>query len=198
MQVQTQEVGGEKATTPRGTTYDSRIADKFVVRMPNGIRQQVDGHATAAHISMNSFIVQAIEEKLDVENRQQLMLDALVLATQTKQPTGLDELEAVRHWRKKHDEVQREKSQLRTKAELYDEVWALAANLGHMNVTTAIETLRGQLAEARRLLHTSSTVMSRMIEQHESPRMEIIAFLEDTHAPHAEQHSGLLKEGAKA
>lgn len=97
MQVETPEVGAEKPNTQRGITtdtYDSRIADKFVVRMPSGIRQQVDEHARAVHISMNSFIVQAIKEKLDRENRQQLMLDALALAVRAQQPVSQHELEA--------------------------------------------------------------------------------------------------------
>lgn len=43
---------------------NSRTADKFVVRMPDGVRDQVEEKSGAAHISMNSFVVQAIEEKL--------------------------------------------------------------------------------------------------------------------------------------
>lgn len=42
---------------------------------------------------------------------------------------------------------------LRYKAELYDEVLGLTTGLGYMNVTTAISTLRAQLAEASALLH---------------------------------------------
>jgi len=43
---------------------NSRTADKFVVRLPDGMRDQVVVHSNTAHISMNSFIVQAVEEKL--------------------------------------------------------------------------------------------------------------------------------------
>lgn len=43
---------------------NSRTADKFVVRMPDGVRDQVAGQCKTEHISMNSFVVQAIEEKL--------------------------------------------------------------------------------------------------------------------------------------
>lgn len=45
-----------------------------------------------------------------------------------------------------------EVERLRYKAELYDEVWELATGLGFMNVTTAISTLRAQLAERDALL----------------------------------------------
>ncbi|GEM_PF-5074383 len=40
-----------------------------------------------------------------------------------------------------------EVERLRYKADLYDEVWELATGLGYMNVTTAISSLRAQLAE---------------------------------------------------
>lgn len=43
---------------------NSRTADKFVVRMPDGVRNQVAEKCRAAHISMNSYVVQALEEKL--------------------------------------------------------------------------------------------------------------------------------------
>lgn len=43
---------------------NSRTAEKFVVRMPDGVRDQVEEKSASAHISMNSFVVQAIEEKL--------------------------------------------------------------------------------------------------------------------------------------
>ncbi|MDH1009963.1 Arc family DNA-binding protein [Pseudomonas nicosulfuronedens] len=42
----------------------SRTADKFVVRLPDGVRDQVAEKCQASHISMNSYVVQALEEKL--------------------------------------------------------------------------------------------------------------------------------------
>lgn len=87
MQVATPKVGAEKATTPRGNTTGScstRLADKFVVRLPDGMRQRVDEHASTAHTSMNTFIVQAIEDKLDADRRQRLLLDALALAVKAR------------------------------------------------------------------------------------------------------------------
>lgn len=56
---------------------NSRTADKFVVRMPDGVRDRVDAAAELDHISMNTFVVQAIEEKLARAKRQGLPLDAL-------------------------------------------------------------------------------------------------------------------------
>ncbi|PWU25723.1 hypothetical protein DK254_24060 [Pseudomonas sp. RW407] len=43
---------------------NSHTAAKFVVRLPDGMRDQVEQRSNTDHISMNSFIVQAIEEKL--------------------------------------------------------------------------------------------------------------------------------------
>lgn len=56
---------------------NSRTADKFVVRLPDGVRARVDAAAQLDHTSMNTFFVQAIEEKLARAKRQELLLDAL-------------------------------------------------------------------------------------------------------------------------
>lgn len=56
---------------------NSRTADKFVVRLPDGVRARVDAAAQLDHTSMNTFFVQAIEEKLARAKRQELPLDAL-------------------------------------------------------------------------------------------------------------------------
>lgn len=62
--------------------YDSRTADKFVVRLPDGMRDQVNAAATADDRSMNSLIVKAIREYLDLQQHQKALLGALVLANQ--------------------------------------------------------------------------------------------------------------------
>lgn len=62
--------------------YGSREADKFVVRLPDGMRDQVAMAANADDRSMNSLIVKAIREYLDLQQRQQVLLVALVLANQ--------------------------------------------------------------------------------------------------------------------
>ncbi|MNH41743.1 Arc-like DNA binding domain protein [compost metagenome] len=62
--------------------YGSRDADKFVVRLPDGMRDQVAMAANADDRSMNSLIVKAIREYLDLQQRQHVLLGALVLANQ--------------------------------------------------------------------------------------------------------------------
>lgn len=56
---------------------NSRSADKFVVRLPDGLRACIDDAASNMHTSMNAFVVQAIEEKLAGGVRRELLLDAL-------------------------------------------------------------------------------------------------------------------------
>lgn len=62
------------------TNYDSRTADKFVVRLPEGLRDQIDAAAITDDRSMNSVIVQAVKQYLDAQNRQELLLNALASA----------------------------------------------------------------------------------------------------------------------
>lgn len=59
------------------TKYDSRLLEKFVVRLPDGLRSQVEDAAGTEHTSMNSVVVRAIEQYLDTQCRQKLLLDAL-------------------------------------------------------------------------------------------------------------------------
>lgn len=66
--------------------YDSRTADKFVVRMPDGLRAEIDSAACRLDTSMNTVFVRALRQYLDDQNRQQLLLDALVLAADRNQP----------------------------------------------------------------------------------------------------------------
>ena len=61
--------------------YDSRTADKFVVRLPAGLRADIEAAANAADRSMNSVFVQAVRQYLDGQNRQALLLDALTNAS---------------------------------------------------------------------------------------------------------------------
>lgn len=65
---------------------DSRLADKFVVRLPDGIRDQIATQAKRGHQSMNAWICQAVEEKLardkpkstfNVEETMQLAMSAM-------------------------------------------------------------------------------------------------------------------------
>ncbi|VVO30808.1 CopG family ribbon-helix-helix protein [Pseudomonas fluorescens] len=59
------------------TQYDSRTADKFVVRLPDGLRAEIEGAADHLDRSMNSIFVQATRQYLDAQQRQQLLLDTL-------------------------------------------------------------------------------------------------------------------------
>lgn len=65
------------------TDYDSRTADKFVVRLPDGLRADIEAAANASDRSMNSVFVQAVRQYLDGQNRQQILLDALVNSATT-------------------------------------------------------------------------------------------------------------------
>ncbi|QXI49132.1 Arc family DNA-binding protein [Pseudomonas anuradhapurensis] len=65
--------------------YGSRSADKFVVRLPDGMRDQVASAADADDRSMNSLIVKAIREYLNMQQRQQVLLSALVMANKAKE-----------------------------------------------------------------------------------------------------------------
>ncbi|MGY2157134.1 CopG family ribbon-helix-helix protein [Pseudomonas tolaasii] len=68
------------------TDYDSRTADKFVVRLPDGLRADIEAAANASDRSMNSVFVQAVRQYLDGQNRQQLLLDALANTVTTPAP----------------------------------------------------------------------------------------------------------------
>lgn len=66
--------------------YDSRTADKFVVRLPDDMRADVEALAVFEDRSMNSVIVQAIRNHLDCNRRQALILDALADALERAAP----------------------------------------------------------------------------------------------------------------
>ena len=60
--------------------YDSRTADKFVVRLPDGLRADIEAAANASDRSMNSVFIQAVRQYLEGQNRQALLLGALASA----------------------------------------------------------------------------------------------------------------------
>lgn len=57
--------------------FNSRTADKFVVRLPDGMRKAIEELAADNHSSMNTEIIRAIESHLEGQARQNLLLDAL-------------------------------------------------------------------------------------------------------------------------
>lgn len=62
--------------------FDSHSLDKFVVRLPDGMRDQVAAAADADDRSMNSLIVTAIRNELEGRSRANALLAALTLAAQ--------------------------------------------------------------------------------------------------------------------
>lgn len=58
----------------------SKDNPKFVVRLPDDLRDRIDAAAQAADMSMNSVFVRAIRQYLDDQKRQAVLLDALSLA----------------------------------------------------------------------------------------------------------------------
>ena len=74
--------------------YDSRTADKFVVRLPDGLRADIEAAANTGDRSMNSVFIQAVRQYLDGQNRQQILLDALANTVTTpvnSDPMHIDE-----------------------------------------------------------------------------------------------------------
>ncbi|MBX6219152.1 Arc family DNA-binding protein [Pseudomonas aeruginosa] len=61
-------------------TSTSRDMDKFVVRLPDGLRAEVEAEAKRDSRSMNSLIVVALREYLHGQRRKQALLDALTTA----------------------------------------------------------------------------------------------------------------------
>ncbi len=55
----------------------SRTADKFVVRLPDGMRKAIEQLAADNHSSMNTEMILALEAHLEGQARQKLLLDAL-------------------------------------------------------------------------------------------------------------------------
>lgn len=58
------------------TVYSSRTADKFVVRLPDGVREQIAEFARKNYRSMNSHILVYIEACLELEKQTGKVLDA--------------------------------------------------------------------------------------------------------------------------
>ena len=61
-----------KSGTPQ-MHYSSKIADKFVVRLPDGLRDRINVAAEENHRSMNGEILARICGSLDFENKYEEM-----------------------------------------------------------------------------------------------------------------------------
>lgn len=57
----------------------AREADKFVVRLPDGMRSQITDVAQADERSMNSFVITALRNELAGRKEQALLLESLAL-----------------------------------------------------------------------------------------------------------------------
>lgn len=57
--------------------YNSRTADKFVIRLPDGMRHRIADAAAASHRSMNSEIIQRLEQSLVAEHDSQSLQEQL-------------------------------------------------------------------------------------------------------------------------
>lgn len=64
---------GERGNMP----YNSRTADKFVVRLPDGLRERIADVARTHHRSMNSEIIARLARSLDEESTERADSDAL-------------------------------------------------------------------------------------------------------------------------
>lgn len=52
------------------SNYNSRTADKFVVRLPDGLREKIASVAKESNRSMNSQIITVLERGLDIESSE--------------------------------------------------------------------------------------------------------------------------------
>lgn len=58
---------------PAQVRYDSRTADKFVLRLPEGLRDRINQAAESNHRSMNGEMVARIDGSLDLERKYEEM-----------------------------------------------------------------------------------------------------------------------------
>ncbi|WP_432780669.1 Arc family DNA-binding protein (plasmid) [Pseudomonas corrugata] len=74
----------QEIKAPRGVTV-SRDADKFIIRLPPGMRDELEARGVLDGQSMNSVAVEAIKNHLAMREEQQIVLQALVLLKQQLQ-----------------------------------------------------------------------------------------------------------------
>ena len=79
----------------RQASYSSRTADKFVVRLPEGMRERISDVARDHHRSMNSEIIARLEQSLVQEGA----LDAECARTLDSSDLSLAERELLQRFR---------------------------------------------------------------------------------------------------
>lgn len=62
----------------------SRIADKFVVRLPEGMRDQIASLAAGHHRSMNSEIIGRLEDSIAADDPRRADIDSAHLSNDEK------------------------------------------------------------------------------------------------------------------
>lgn len=70
--------------------FTAATADKFVVRLPDGMRKRVEELAALNYSSMNTEIIRAIEAHLEGQARQKLLLEALQAQVKPTQAPARD------------------------------------------------------------------------------------------------------------
>lgn len=63
---------------------ESRVADKFVVRLPDGMRERIAVLASTNHRSMNSEIIKRLEESMVGDNPESAAVDHEHLSKEEK------------------------------------------------------------------------------------------------------------------
>jgi hypothetical protein len=74
--------------------FPSQGLDKFVLRLPTGMRERIGGAARANNRSMNSEIVARLEQSFDQESGQTDKRSKLAAARLLAWPSGSGEFEA--------------------------------------------------------------------------------------------------------
>lgn len=62
------------------STYSSRTADKFVIRLPDGLRDQIAVVAKENHRSMNSQIISVLEQNLGLPQSESIPVEGVLVS----------------------------------------------------------------------------------------------------------------------
>jgi predicted HicB family RNase H-like nuclease len=59
-----------KAQQKSVAKYESKVYDKILVRVPKGHRDDIQAHASEAGQSVNGYVVQAVDERIEREKEE--------------------------------------------------------------------------------------------------------------------------------
>lgn len=68
----------------------SRAADKFVVRLPDGMRERIADAAKDRHTSMNTLFVQAMDNLLDGKSHDAILDELRSIVDDLKKPSPIN------------------------------------------------------------------------------------------------------------